>query len=88
MAVFYFMPEGLKTNVRKHRDRKSEANFKEPKRNYRQSKTDQIQPGSYKEKSGHNFEKSGQPENHHRESKTDPGFVEEVGNKNVKGDPE
>jgi hypothetical protein len=66
------------TNVRKRRNRESEANSKESKRNYRQSNEDQIQPGSHQEESSHNSKKSGQPQYHPQESKTDSSFVEEV----------
>jgi hypothetical protein len=66
------------TNVRKRRNRESEANSKESKRNYRQSNEDQIQPGSHQEESSHNSKKSGQSQYHPQESKTDFGFVEEV----------
>jgi len=66
------------TNVRKRRDRKSEADFKESKRDYRQSNEDQIEPGSHKEESSHNPEKSGQSQYHHQESKTDSSFAEKV----------
>jgi hypothetical protein len=65
-------------NVRKRRDRKSEAHFKKPKRDYRQSNADQIQPGSHQEESSHNSKKPGQSQYHHQESKTDSSFAEEV----------
>jgi hypothetical protein len=69
----------INNNVRKRRDRKSEAHFKKPKRNYRQSNEDQIQPGSHKEESSHNSKKSGQPQYHPQEPKTDSGFAKKVG---------
>src|ERR1700676_2400437 len=72
------MPEGKITNVRKRCARKSEAHFKKPKRNYRQSNEDQIEPGSHKEESRHNSEKSGQSQYHPQESKTDSSFAKEV----------
>jgi hypothetical protein len=53
------MPEGKITNVRKRRARQSEAHFRKPKRNYRQSNEDQIEPGGYQEESSHNSKKSG-----------------------------
>src|ERR1700693_5342096 len=74
------MPEGKITNVRKRCARKSEAHFKKPKRNYRQSNEDQIQPGSHKEESSHNSKESGQPQYHHQESKTDSRFAKEKTN--------
>jgi hypothetical protein len=66
------------TNVRKRRNRESEANSKESKRNYRQSNADQIQPGSYQEESSHNSKKSGQSQYYPQESKTDSSFAKEV----------
>jgi hypothetical protein len=67
-----------KQNVRKRRDRQSEANFKKPKRNYRQSNEDQIEPGNHQKEPSHNSKKSGQPQYHHQKSKTDSSFAEEV----------
>ncbi|HEX3544792.1 MAG TPA: hypothetical protein VHT31_09725 [Candidatus Acidoferrum sp.] len=70
------MPKGKLTNVRKRRDRESEANSKKPKRDYRQSNADQIQPGSYKEEPGYHSKKSGQSKHHPQKSKTNSNVTE------------